>query len=239
MTNKALPRFGFVFFVFIFVYITENRLLAQSSTTDWGNWGNWGFRFGLNATSVTKYSAYQGNEILTNSSYTNKTGSLLIGFARFNINRVFLQPEVAWNEYHRTCSFAFPIENSNSYFPSINLNINSKAVNTNFLVGYNIVYNYPFLFGFYFGSSFIGTYGTNYSMGTGKTFTKTGLLLNYSGILGFSINISRIYFDLRYEMSLPNADLAIKDIPDFPEDYQNVKIKKMEDILSLSFGVMF
>jgi hypothetical protein len=212
-----------------------NRIQAQSSDKKF----NWGIRTGLNAISITSYKAYQADELLTNSSYTNKNGYLVSGFVRFNINRMFLQPEIAWNEYNRTYSFALPMENSSDYLPSVDLNINSKTVNPNFLIGYNIVKDYPFLFGAFAGVSAIGTYRTNYSIDTDQSFSKTGLSLNYSGILGFSINISKIYFDLRYEMSLPDTNSDMKKIPDFPDIYQNISIKKTETILSLSVGVMF
>ena len=236
IVNKASFRFGFVFFVCLISCITENNAQTQSPER---NWGKWGVRLGLNTISIMNYEVYHANEILTNSSYTNKNGYLLTGFVRFNINRIFLQPEIAWNEYRRTCSFSFPIESGTDYHPSTGLDINSKAVNTDFLVGYNIIHDYPFLFGIFVGSSFIGTYRTDYSMELEKSSSKTEWLLNYSGILGFSINISRIYFDLRYEISLPNANLNLNEIPDSPENYQGVKIKKREAILSLSFGVMF
>jgi len=213
--------------------MVETNVQAQSRKM------NWGIRLGLNAVSVSNYKVYQGDELLPNSSYINKNGYLATGFARFNLKRIFLQPEIAWNEYRRTCSFSLPIENTDNYYMPTHLNIDSKTINTCFLVGYNIVNDYPFLFGVFAGSSLIGTYRTNFSMESEQSFSKTGLSLNYSGILGFSINISRIYFDLRYEMSWPDADSALRDVPDLPEDYQNVTIKKTEAVLSFSFGVMF
>jgi len=233
MLNKTSFRFGIVFFVFFIGIISENNIQAQFHGK------NWGVRVGLNSISITNYKAYQAGEILTNSSYINKNGYLLGGFVRFNLNRIFLQPEITWNEYRRTCSFSLPIENSDNYYPPINLDINSKAVNTGLLVGYNIVHNYPYLLGVYIGSNFIGTYRTNYSSERENSFSQADWSLNYSGLLGFSINISRIYFDLRYEMSLPNADQDLTGIPDSPDNYHNVKIKKTEAVLSFSFGVMF
>ena len=234
MLNRTLFRFGCVFFVCLIGFTAENNVRAQQP-----HGKNWGVRVGLNAVSITSYKAYLANELLTNSSYTNRNGYLLAGFARFNLSRMFLQPEVAWNEYRRACSFSLPNEDTNSYYSPIDLDVDSKAINTGLLVGYNIVHNYPFLFGFYIGSSFIGTYQTDFSMGNEKWFHNNDWSLNYSGIMGFSINISRIYFDLRYEMSLPDADLGLKDIPGFPNNYNNVRIKKTEAFLSFSFGVMF
>jgi len=232
MVNKTLFRSGFVFLIWLMVCYSECNAQIRLPK------GNWGIRLGLNAVSITSYDVYLADEILPNSSYTNKNGYLITAFARFNINRIFLQPELAWNEYNRTCSFPLPFENYDGYHQPSDLNINSKVINTNFLVGYNIIHDYPFLLGIYAGSAFIGTYKTNFSMEQGESLTKTGLSLNYTGILGVSINISKIYFDLRYEMCLPNANLNLKGVPDFPDNYHNVKIKKTEAFLSFSFGIM-
>jgi hypothetical protein len=198
---------------------------------------NWGIRLGLNAVSITNYEVFNGDEALTNASYTNKNGYLVNAFARFNMKRLFLQPELGWNNYHRTCSFSLPVENNSSYHTD--LDIHSKAVNANCLLGYNIVHDYPFLLGVFIGTSFMGTYKTDYSIDPAQSFSQTGLSLNYSGILGFSINISKIYFDLRYAMSLPDSKLNLTEIPGFPNNYQNTAIKKTESILSFSVGVMF
>ena len=233
MVNRVLFRFGFVFFFCLTVCVTENN--AQTLFPKL----NWGIRLGLNAVSITDYKAYQADELLNNCSYTDKNGYLLTGFIRFNLNRIFLQPELAWNVYRRTCSFSLPIENSDNYYYPTNLDIASKTVNTDFLLGYNIIRDSPFLLGVFVGTSLIGTYRTDFSMESAKSFPKTGLAMNYSGILGFSINISRIYFDLRYEMSLPDTNLKLRDISDIMDIYQNVKIKQSEAILSFSFGIMF
>ena len=229
--NKTLSQFALVFFFCSIVFINN----VQSQTPE----KNWGIRLGLNAVSIKSFDAYYADEIIPDCSYKNKNGYFLTGFARFNFNRIFLQPEIAWNEYRRSCSFYSPVGNSDSYYPDIDLDIDSKAFNATFLAGYNIVHDYPFLFGVFFGTSFAGTYRTDYTMESRNSFSKTGFFLNYSGILGFSINISKIYFDLRYEMCLTDNNKKLKDIPDFPENYQNISFKYTEAILSFSFGVMF
>ena len=233
MINRALFRFGFVFLFCMVCCMMGNNIQAQSFSK------NWGIRAGLNAVSITSYKAFQAGEIIENSTFTNKNGYSLTAFARFNISRIFLQPELGWNGYHRSCSFSFSNENNNSYYPSNELDIYSKIVNADFLLGYNIVHDRPFLLGFFIGTSLIGNYRTNYSINSEKSFSKTGLLLNYSGILGLSINISKIYFDLRYEACLPDANLNLNEIPNSPDYYKDISIKKTESILSFSFGVMF
>jgi len=222
-----------VFLFLLLIFMTGKNVTAQNQRM------NWGVRLGLNAVSITSYEAFNVDQILENSSYTNKNGFLITGFARFNMNRMFLQPELGWSNYRRSCLFSIPVEESNTSSLPVNLNIDSKVVKSIFLAGYNIVHDYPFLLGFFAGSSLSGIYHTGYSMESDNSFSEKDLSFNYSGIIGFSINISRIYFDLRYEMGFPNANLNMRDIPGFPEYYHNVRIKKREEILSFSFGVMF
>jgi hypothetical protein len=223
----------FFFLICIVGCLAANNMQAQSP------YFNWGVRLGLNATSITDYEVLQANNIPVNGSYINKNGYLLTVFTRFNVKRVFMQPELGWNMYRRTCLFSLPIEGSDSNYPPVNLNIHSKALNANFLTGYNIVSDYPFFFSVFAGISFIGTYQTDFLIEPEQSFPKSDLFMNYTGILGLSINIARVYFDLRYEMGIPDADLNLAHIPGFPERFQNVTIKKREAILSFSFGIMF
>ena len=231
---KHSERFRFVLIFILLLLFSVKVCNAQTKLPK----SNWGIRFGLNAISIKSYEAFKAGDILPNSSYTNKNGYLISTFARINKDRFFFQPELAWNEYNRVCSFSLPIDNSEGYYQPSDLSIKSKALNTNFIIGHNLINDYPFLFGVYGGTSFAGTYKSNYLLEhPDDSFPKTGLSLNLSGILGISINISKIYFDLRYEMCLPN-NIDLKGKSDFPERYNEVKIKKTESILSFSFGVM-
>ena len=231
MLNKTL--FRPVFFIFIWLLACANECDAQIKFPI----GNWGVRVGLNATSIMNYEAYNYNEALPNSTYTNKNGFLIATFARCNIKNFFLQPEVAWNRYNRSCSFSVPNENISYYYPASVLNIESKSLNTNFLLGYHIVKDNPYLFGVYGGTALIGTYKTKYSI-ENEIYTKNNISLNYTGIFGFSINISKICFDIRYELCLPNSNMNLNGISNIPEKFQDIKIKKIESILSFSCGIM-
>jgi len=231
--NTVLFYTKLISFLLLISCLTVNNAYTQTNVM------NWGIRLGLNAVSVANFEAIHSDEVLPNLSYTNKNGYFVNTFARFNMNRLFLQPELEWNSYYRSFAFSLPMPAGNSYYPPVNLYVDSKAINTSFLVGYNIVSNMPFLFGIYGGTSLKGIYRTDFSTDNEQSFPKTDLLLNNSGIIGISINISKIYFDLRYELNLPENNLYLKEIPDFPENFHEVMIKKTEAILSFSFGIMF
>jgi hypothetical protein len=232
MRNKRLLYGEFFFPILLLFLITGSPLQAQSKRI------NWGFKLGLNALSTTNYEAYNGEEILPNSSYVNKNGYLINTFVRFNLNSVFLQPEIAWNKYRRNYSFALPAENANGYLPATSFDLNSDAINAHFLVGYNIINEAPYLLGFFAGTSFIGAYKTRYSS-TIDSFSNDKLTLNYAGILGFCINISNIHFDFRYEFNQPNTNLDFGKLSGSPDSYRNVVLEKNENILSFSCGLMF
>jgi len=231
MLNKKLLRSGLVIIIMLIAFTNECDAQIKLPI------GNWGVRIGLNATSIMNYDANNNLGALPNSTYTNKNGFLVATFARCNFKNIFLQPEIAWNRYNRACSFSIPIENSDIYYQASNLNIESRSVNTNFLIGYNIIKDSPYLFGVYIGPALIGTYQTKYSIDK-ELYTKKNISLNYAGIFGFAINISKIYFDLRYELSLPNSNLNVNGIPNIPEKFHDVRIKKTESILSFSCGMM-
>jgi hypothetical protein len=200
---------------------------------------NWGFRLGLNALSTTSYETEYKGEPVPNDSYTNKNGYLVNAFVRFNIKRVFLQPELGWNYHRQGVSFTLPTDVENEFSSPIYADIASSVARGNFLVGYSIVNKYPFFFGAYAGSSFSDTYKTKYSIRLNDDFEDREFYLRTSGIVGFSVVIAKIYFDLRYEINLPDTDLDFNAIPGFPDNYKGVKLKKNENIISFSCGLLF
>lgn len=211
---------------------------ASAQTPD--KYFNWGFRAGLNTLSTTSYETEYDGEPVPNDSYINKNGYLVNAFVRFNIKQSFLQPELAWNYYRQGVSFTLPVPNSENEFSSpIYADIASSVIRGNFLVGYNIVNNYPFLFSAYLGSSFSAKYNTKYSIRLSDDFEDKEFYLRSSGIAGFSIVIAKIYFDLRYEINLPDTDLDFYDISGFPDNYKGLKLKKNENIISFSCGLLF
>jgi hypothetical protein len=225
----------FISALIIFFSMTENQSFAQQKKI------NWGIKVGINALSTTHYETFYEGEAIPNDSYTNKTGYLINAFTRFNVKRLFLQPEIAWNYYRMGASFSFPIENATntSYASPTYLDVNSSTIRTNFLVGYNVVHSDPFIFSAFIGSSFAGTYKTQYTTSMDEDYSNIDIHVKYSGFGGFAIIISKIYFDLRYEINQPNTNLNLRDIPEFSEKYQGISLKKNENILNFSCGLIF
>jgi len=223
----------FIFSLLIFLFVTENQSFAQFDRL------NYGFKVGLNALSTTRYNTYYAGDTTSGGSYTNKNGYLVSAFFRVNYNKLFLQPEVTWNYHQQNCGFMIPDANNSNTYLSRALDINMDALNTNLLLGYSIIKDEPYSFGAYLGASLKWTYKIRYEINDGHKYSGRSDFFCYAGIVGFSINISKLYFDFRYELNQPDTNLDFSNIPGIPEAYRGVFLEKNENILSFSVGMMF
>ena len=240
--NRLISKYHCLFILLLIVILSmkETQSYAQQEQEYYKSPVNWGVKVGLNALSTTVYEIYYNDIEVPNGSYTNKNGYMVSAFLRINLDHFFMQPEASWNYYRQECSFTKPIEGTeNSYYPATSLKINSSSANINILAGYHIVKNGPYIFNFYAGASVKSVYQTDFTTRTDYHYTSKDMQYNITGILGFSMNIAKLHFDVRYELSQSDTNLELSKIPDFPEDYHGLLIKKNENILSFSCGVMF
>ncbi|MDR2805280.1 MAG: PorT family protein [Dysgonamonadaceae bacterium] len=197
---------------------------------------NWGFKVGLNANAVMRLQGMQGEEELANVSYRNKSGCDITGFFRVNLNRFFIQPEIGWSTLNKDLLFAFPSEPEQIF----ELSLHTQTANANGLIGYNITKTGPFVFNIIAGSSLRYKFDTRYSAAYPQNEHRdTNPVYNAYGVVGFSMNISNVHFDIRYAISMLDVDMYFNDIADKPEWMNNVLFHKTENILSFSCGVMF
>lgn len=230
--NCLVRNIVFILGLFLFLFGTENQSVAQSDLLACG------FKVGMNALSPTKYQTYYAGDS-TSGTCTNKNGYLIGAFFRINYNRVFLQPEVIWNFHRQECGFMLPGTNAeNVYLPKV-LNINMDAVNTNLLTGYNMIRSKPYLCAVYLGTSLKWTYRIKYEITEEHDYSGKSNFFCYAGVIGFSVSISNLYFDFRYEINQPNTNLDFSKILGISEPYQSVFFEKNENILSFSCGIMF
>lgn len=200
---------------------------------------NFGVKIGLNSLTSTSYKVYFEDSKLDVGKVINKNGYLLNGFARINLDRFFMQPEFEWSRYQQECVFAIPISlEENTYENTQTLDMNENAANVYVLVGYHIVKNGPYIINAYLGGGGRMNYKTKYKF-RDYSFTDRDNRYNYSGIIGTSINVGIIHFDIRYHFNFPDTDINLSGINGTPEKYRNISFKKNENILSFSCGVMF
>jgi hypothetical protein len=109
------------------------------------------------------------------------------------------------------------------------------------LVGYNIIKEGPFLLNMSLGPSVKYIYKADYKINE-QNYTVDNpqyIHYKYSGIIGFAIIIAKYYFDIRYELNLPDTDIHLDKIPNMNESLKKIYIHKNENILNFSFGFMF
>jgi hypothetical protein len=199
---------------------------------------NWGFKVGLNANAVMRIQGMQGEEELANVSFRNKSGCDITGFFRINLDRFFIQPEVGWSTLNKEIMFSFPSEPTPAQV--FELSLHTQTANVNGLIGYNITKTGPFVFNIITGSSLRYKFDTRYSVAYPKSeYRDSNPIYNAYGVIGFSMNISNVHFDIRYAISMFDIDMYFNDIADKPEWMENVVFHKTENLLGFSCGVMF
>lgn len=199
---------------------------------------NWGVQVGLNAFSTNYYNVYSGEVELVDEYTQNNVGYNLAVFVRINLNRFFIQPEFMWNIYDQKLFFSLTDANNSFQIP-MDISVKSYAGNVNTIVGYNITKNGPFIFNVLLGPSIKYIYRTKYEITSNSDLINKEPYYKYTGIIGFSINIAKTHFDIRYEFNSPNSDIYLNKLPDIQESLQNICIYKNENILNFSFGLMF
>lgn len=199
---------------------------------------NWGVKIGMNAPSINHYDVeLNGVELEEKIEYTNKVGYTLATFARINMDRIFMQPEISWSGYQREMSLGIPTSTNN--FTEIKLKSKSKIAEVDVLVGYYIIKERPFSLSVMLGPSFKYIYKTNYETNLNADFSDKNSSYILNGVGGFSLCIEKVYFDVRYEINIQNPDIDFNEISNAPEALNNILIKKRENILNFSCGLIF
>ena len=199
-----------------------------------------GFKIGLNALSTMNYEVYSEDVALDHGNWFNKYGYSAGLFGRINLGNYFMQPEIEWNHYRQECIFALPASpDLSSYQAPQSMEVNKNSANIYVLTGYNITRSGPYLINCYIGGAVRLNYKTEYKLHNYNSYLEQSLQYNYAGVIGSSLNIGVIHFDIRYQFNYPNTNLNLSDIKEIPESFHGIVLKKNENILSFSCGVMF
>lgn len=230
--------------LFLVISFNTQLAIAQDELIEQDNQSaiNWGVKIGMNGTHTNYLDAYLNDSIhLEDAKYTNKIGYSSTGFVRINLDNFFFQPELTWNMYKQNLSFSFPTEDTEGliYNKQTELALKTSSLGLSILAGYNIVKNGPFLINMFGGASFKCLYRQDFKLNQKNTITNSKFNYDYSGILGFSLTIDKIYFDMKYEFVMPNTPIKLGSIEGFPPEMSNISIDKNENIMSFSLGIMF
>jgi len=218
---------------------------------------NWGFRVGFNSRNVNFHEIYQNGEEAGRAEVTNQVGFQGSAFGRINVGPLFVQPEICYDLDREKYKFIIPpqkleLEEWPGETPpdvevysdpqGVILNQKSQSVNCTMLFGCNIVKHDSYLFNLFFGPNlryiFISKY--NNELLADDSFNDKIGHPKLNLITGISANAFRLYFDFRYEINVPSkVNFYFSDISNCPDYLKNISIKKNENILSFSLGMMF
>ena len=218
--------------LFILLAVTLNSF-AQRPRQEKSPVFNWGIKTGLESLSMTHYNVFSNETELSNAAYKNQSGFYINTFFRVNLKRVFLQPGVEWSRYDQDFSFDLLSEEN------VNISTRSQNTNINALIGYNIVKNGPFLLNLLAGPSFCFNYKNKYDLSPEISLLERKSHTYTYGIIGFSINIARIHFDIRYKLNVFDTDIHFDEMPDRPEMLDGIVIRKNANVLGFACGVLF
>jgi len=239
MSNRLIHiRFITVLLVVFFSLIGQSIYAQRYSRYNNNRIFNIGARFGLNSLAINNYNAYLNETELPNSSYVNRSGCDLNIFFRLNFVRVFLQPEIGWGLYNQKLHFSLPTGEDS--WRSTNLDVRTQTSNANALIGYNIVKDGPFLLSAIVGPSFQYNFNSKYTVNSPNSkFTNKTPNYNTFGIVGITVNITKVHFDIRYGISLLDTNINFNNISESIDTFKDVSIRKNENFLSFSCGLMF
>ncbi|WP_321331247.1 porin family protein [uncultured Bacteroides sp.] len=206
---------------------------------------NFGIKGGFNSSmylvSELKIGDVKINEIQNNY----KIGYFSSIFMRFNINKHFIQPELSYAV--SKCEIEFDKLGSHDAdvdpdYALVNSTIHS--VEMPILYGYNIVKQGPYGMSVMIGPKIRYIWNKKNKI-TFENFNQEGIKeelypFNISGVVGVGVNISRIYFDFRYELGFHNISKSItSEDADGNEEINSIIFKRRDNMLSFSLGLIF
>lgn len=208
---------------------------------------NFGIKAGFNSTMFL-VSDLKINDVTIDEIQNNyKIGYFGAFFMRINMKKHFIQPEISYNI--SKCEVSF--DKLGSQHPDIEPNyasVNSTihSIDIPMLYGYNIVKQGPYGMSIFAGPKVRYLWGRQNKI-TFDNFDQQGINeelhpFNISAVIGVGVNISRIFFDFRYEQGLHNISKSVTydhiDTEGKPE-VNNIIFRRRDHVLSFSLGVIF
>ncbi|MEG1563383.1 MAG: porin family protein [Bacteroides sp.] len=168
-------------------------------------------------------------------------------FMRINMKKHFLQPEISYNI--SKCEITF--DKLGSQHPDIEpdyASVHSTIHSIDFplLYGYNIVKQGPYGMSIFAGPKLRYLWNKQNRISF-ENFDQKGINeelnpFNVSAVIGVAVNISRIFFDFRYEQGLRNISKSVtydSINPDGSTGVSEILFRRRDNVLSFSLGVIF
>lgn len=167
-------------------------------------------------------------------------------FMRINFERHFLQPEISYNVNRCNITFNKPLADDAPIgsIPSIaSITSSIHSIDIPVIYGYNVIKEGPYSLAV-FGGPKIRYIINKQSDIDFENFDQQNIHedlhpLNICFTMGVAVNISRIFFDFRYDIGLHNMSKRISyELPsDAIEGNYNIHFSRRDNVLSFSLGV--
>ncbi|MDY5353398.1 MAG: porin family protein [Bacteroides pyogenes] len=207
---------------------------------------NWGVKAGFNSTMFI-VSKLKINDVTIDEVQNNyKIGYFLSLFTRVNIKNSFIQPEVSYNVSKGEIAF----DKLGVQHPDIEPDIAAvqstlHSIDFPVLYGYNVVKKGPYEMSVFIGSKFRYLWRKKSEIQF-KNFDQKEVVeelhpLNASIVVGIGVNISRIFFDFRYEQGVVNMSKSITysyEQTDKATGVNPIIFKRRDSALSFSLGLL-
>ena len=209
---------------------------------------NIGMKAGFNS-SMYLVSEFKIKDVTIDNTQNNyRIGYFGALFMRFNFQRHYLQPEVSLQLSR--CEIIY--DKLGSQLPEIEpdyAQVKSKiySVELPVLYGYNIIKRGPYGLSVFAGPKLKYFWNKRNEI-TFENFDLQNIHeelypFNISVTLGVGVNISRIFFDFRYEQGLNNISKSITfdnaETINNEQDTNKILFKRRDNVLSFSLGFMF
>lgn len=205
---------------------------------------NWGIKAGFNS-SMFMVSEFKIKDVTIDEVQNNyKIGYFGALFMRVNMKKHFIQPEISYNV--SKCEITF--DKLGSQHPDIEPDYASvqsvlHSVDIPILYGYNIVKKGPYGMSIFVGPKLRYLWGKKNEI-TFNNFDQKGIYeklhpLNVNIVVGVGVNISRVFFDFRYEQGIRNISKSItydNINSDGSTGVSTIVFKRRDSALSFSLG---
>lgn len=205
---------------------------------------NLGIKAGFNS-SMFMVSELKIKDVTIDEVQNNyKIGYFGALFMRINMKKHFIQPEVSYNVSKGEIVF----DKLGSQHPAVEPDYASvqsvlHSIDFPVLYGYNVVKKGPYGMSIFAGPKLRYLWGKRNEI-TFTNFDQKGIHeklypLNVSAVIGVGVNISRIFFDFRYEQGIRNISKSIvydNINSDGSTGVSHIIFRRRDSALSFSFG---
>lgn len=205
---------------------------------------SFGVKTGFNSTSYL-ISEFEIEGVGIKEIQTNyKIGYHVTAFMRINFKKHFIQPELSYQINRSELSFDKSQSTRNETASYAILESNIHYIELPILYGYNFIDKKPYGMAFFIGPKVAYLWKKKSKIEFNNfdfhDIEERVNPFNVGAVVGVGVNISRIFFDFRYEQSFTNISKEVKYTPSSStQNSGKTLFNRRESVISFSAGIMF